>query len=362
MKTLKVLVILFFFVVGFHNNAMFRTKKTKSLQSHRRIKDIRYNEKRRGNSQEFKLEHKKPFPLHLGLPFPKETLQKLPVLITGLLSVQAACKMVPSVAAMTVSKPHETLSPDELLRLIEYPACEPYNLGINPIAEFEDPLDATECNRRCRNISEKIRLLQKAGLDFSERDRYGEVALHKAVYSDSRDTVQAFIKAGVDLNLSAENGLTALHFAVQHNNLPMVRALIKAGADIDKTDGSEKTALHKAVDSNNMEMFQLLIKAGANIHLLDSDGQTILHYAAWQWNGGDMINALVNLGARINQKDKKGQTPLHTAVESNSLNSVKKLIELGAQIKKDREGLTPLDLARKRGYRPEIVKFLESLK
>ena len=67
-------------------------------QSHRTPDDMRSHKKRVDSPQEFSLDHKKPFHLHLGSPFPKGALQKLPLVITSLLCLQATLKM-PAVAA-----------------------------------------------------------------------------------------------------------------------------------------------------------------------------------------------------------------------------------------------------------------------
>lgn len=56
-----------------------------------------------------------------------------------------------------------------------------------------------------------------------------------------------------------------------------------------------------------------------------------------------MIIALVNGGALLDYRTKEGLTAMHRAVERNSLEAVKTLLELGASPNyKDTKGLTPL--------------------
>jgi len=56
-----------------------------------------------------------------------------------------------------------------------------------------------------------------------------------------------------------------------------------------------------------------------------------------------VIIALVNGGALLDYRTKEGLTAMHRAVERNSLEAVKTLLELGASPNyKDTKGLTPL--------------------
>lgn len=56
-----------------------------------------------------------------------------------------------------------------------------------------------------------------------------------------------------------------------------------------------------------------------------------------------VIIALVNGGALLDYRTKEGLTAMHRAVERNSLDAVKTLLELGASPNyKDTKGLTPL--------------------
>lgn len=61
---------------------------------------------------------------------------------------------------------------------------------------------------------------------------------------------------------------------------------------------------------------------------------------------GKVLMALVNGGALLDFRTKDGSTAMHRAVEHNSLEAVKTLLELGASPNyRDAKGLTPLYLA-----------------
>mmetsp|Transcript_23251 Transcript_23251/g.45124 ORF Transcript_23251/g.45124 Transcript_23251/m.45124 type:complete len:93 (-) Transcript_23251:56-334(-) len=73
-------------------------------------------------------------------------------------------------------------------------------------------------------------------------------------------------------------------------------------------------------------------------------GQTPLHFAA---NNGEIesIKCLIENGAEKEAKDNDGRTPLHVAAEAGKMEVVKCLLELGAgKEAKEKDGKKPLDL------------------
>ncbi|CAG4988043.1 unnamed protein product [Parnassius apollo] len=82
-----------------------------------------------------------------------------------------------------------------------------------------------------------------------------------------------------------------------------------------------------------------------NFHCHDT-GETPLTIAAGLKSPGKVLIALVNGGALLDYRTKDGSTAMHRAVEKNSLEAVKTLLELGASPNyKDSKGLTPLYLS-----------------
>lgn len=73
---------------------------------------------------------------------------------------------------------------------------------------------------------------------------------------------------------------------------------------------------------------------------------TPLTIAAGLKSPGKVLIALVNGGALLDYRTKDGSTAMHRAVEKNSLEAVKTLLELGASPNyKDGKALTPLYLS-----------------
>ncbi|XP_045763323.1 SH3 and multiple ankyrin repeat domains protein 3 isoform X4 [Maniola jurtina] len=82
-----------------------------------------------------------------------------------------------------------------------------------------------------------------------------------------------------------------------------------------------------------------------NFHCQDT-GETPLTVAAGLKSPAKVLIALVNGGALLDYRTKDGSTAIHRAVEKNSLEAVKTLLELGASPNyKDGKGLTPLYLS-----------------
>ncbi|CAH1635023.1 unnamed protein product [Spodoptera littoralis] len=82
-----------------------------------------------------------------------------------------------------------------------------------------------------------------------------------------------------------------------------------------------------------------------NFHCQET-GETPLTIAAGLKTPGKVLIALVNGGALLDYRTKDGSTAMHRAIEKNSLEAVKTLLELGASPNyKDGKGLTPLYLS-----------------
>ncbi|XP_041973455.1 SH3 and multiple ankyrin repeat domains protein 3 isoform X2 [Aricia agestis] len=82
-----------------------------------------------------------------------------------------------------------------------------------------------------------------------------------------------------------------------------------------------------------------------NFHCQDT-GETPLTIAAGLKSPSKVLISLVNGGALLDYRTKDGSTAMHRAVEKNSLEAVKTLLELGASPNyKDGKGLTPLYLS-----------------
>lgn len=127
-----------------------------------------------------------------------------------------------------------------------------------------------------------------------------------------------------------------LHYA-EIGHLGKVKKLIAAGADVnskhDINTGIETvtdTPLYAAAGAGHIKVAEALIAGGAQVDIEADDRWRPIHHAAL--NGEtQMALMLAARGADINHREAlMGQTPLHIASERGDENTVRALVNLGA--------------------------------
>lgn len=158
-------------------------------------------------------------------------------------------------------------------------------------------------------------------------------SLHQAaLYGDSKQ-LQQFIRDGVDVSAvdAKQQNATALHFAVESGSKTTVQALVDAGANISAQNSNGVAPLHTASANGHYAIVQLLIEAGANVNVRNKNGGTPLHGAALFWQP-KIAELLIDAGADVQAKDRDGRSPLHEAVRAESLAVARLLLDAGADV------------------------------
>ena len=167
--------------------------------------------------------------------------------------------------------------------------------------------------------------------DVNARDGYGRTPLHVATFARQRDALRALAKAGASLGLLERDLYDAVTIAAVADDEETLRTLLALGASARLTTSRyDGTALIAAAHLGHDGVVRQLIAASAPLDHVNN-----LHWTA-------VIESIVlgNGGAR------------HQA-------TLKALIDAKANLQlTDRQGNTPLALAKSRGYR-EMVAMLE---
>ena len=188
--------------------------------------------------------------------------------------------------------------------------------------------------------------------------------LHAAAQRGSVTRIEALAAAGAALDARDSHGRTPLHVATFARQQDAIRALVRRGARLDLLENDRYDAVTIAAVADDGETLRLLLSLGASAKLVTSryDGTALIAAAHLGHDG--VVRQLIAAGAALDHVNNLHWT---AAIESIVLGdggprhqrSLQALVDAKANLQlADRQGQTPLALARSRGYR-EMVQMLE---
>jgi uncharacterized protein len=133
--------------------------------------------------------------------------------------------------------------------------------------------------------------------------------------------------------MSDADGRTSLMHAILAGDTGAVASLIDRGADVNAVDHEQRwTALHFAARDHNRTVVRLLLDAGAEVDPEDVFGDTPL-WRAVMTAGGDLtaMGFLLGHGADPRRRNRHGISPLDLARESGQEDVVALLLHPGEE-------------------------------
>jgi len=165
----------------------------------------------------------------------------------------------------------------------------------------------------------------------------GHTPLYDAIHTGiSTETIQTMLKSGAHLKENAHDGKNLIHEAVAANRDALLPLLVGAGLDVNARDKRGITPLIQAVKRGAIETVKMLLDLKADATAQEENGYSPLHISLWH-NNPAMVDLLLSrrevLLSLNNDKSKQdGYTPLMVAVTHGDYATVKRLVDLGANV------------------------------
>ncbi|MGY0196635.1 ankyrin repeat domain-containing protein [Leptothrix sp. BB-4] len=152
------------------------------------------------------------------------------------------------------------------------------------------------------------------------RDARGRTALHVAAHAGQREAIEALVRAGIDRDALEDDRYDAVTIAAVADDEATLRTLLSLGASARQvTSRYDGTALIAAAHLGHDGVVRQLIAAGAPLDHVNNLHWTALIEAVVLGNGGPrhqaVVRALLDAGARRDLTDRDGRTPLVLARE-----------------------------------------------
>ena len=175
--------------------------------------------------------------------------------------------------------------------------------------------------------------------------------------------VEQLLKQNANINRQDVRGRTAVMAATHGHHADVVRALIQAGADINIRDNRLDNPFLYAGAEGLLDILKLTIAAGADTKLTNRFGGTALIPACERGHVEVVKELLTRTDVDVNHVNNLGWTALLEAIILSAggprhQQIVPLLLDHGADVNiADNDGVTPLQHARRRGFR-EIEQML----
>ena len=180
------------------------------------------------------------------------------------------------------------------------------------------------------------RLAAASPAALEARDSHGRTPLHVAAFAGQRGAIRALLGAGADPGAYENGRYDAVTIAAVANDEESVRVLLALGASAKLvTSRYDGTALIAAAHLGHHGVVQQIIAAGAPLNHVNNLHWTALIEAIVLGDGGvrhqRCLQALLDAGADTQLVDREGRSPLQLARSRGFDVMVRQLIAAGAR-------------------------------
>lgn len=175
-----------------------------------------------------------------------------------------------------------------------------------------------------------IERLVKDGADVNARDRRGRTPIHVAAFASEDEALRALAKAGADINALEHQAYDVVTIAAVADDPELMSLAIELGNDPGLTTSPyDGTALIAAAHLGHVEVVRRLIAAGAPLDHINNLHWTAVMEAVVLGDGGPdhqaVLDALLSAGADRKLADRDGVTPLQHAKSRGYAEMVERL-------------------------------------
>jgi uncharacterized protein len=181
-----------------------------------------------------------------------------------------------------------------------------------------------------------IGALLARGTDVTATDSHGRTPLHVAAHMSHDAAVRALVKGGADPRALESRRYDIVTIAAVKDDVPMLKLALELGGDPKAiTSPYDGTALIAAAHLGHDEVVRVLIAAGAPLDHVNNLGWTALIESIVLGDGGRRhvacLKALLDAGANPNLPDRQGRTPLALARARGFAQMISALVAAGGR-------------------------------
>jgi ankyrin repeat protein len=182
----------------------------------------------------------------------------------------------------------------------------------------------------------QLKKLLTSGTDLNARDPFGRTAIHIASFARQREVIRLLAQAGADLHLLENDRYDAVTIAAVADDEATLRVLLALGASARLTTSRyDGTALIAAAHLGHDGVVKQLIAGKAPLDHVNNLHWTAMIEAVVLGDGGprhqEVLRALLAAGANTQLADREGNTPLALARTRNYAAMVRMLEQVGAK-------------------------------